>query len=140
MTLTLTCHPVKMCVLRKYIHMSYIKLLSEIGENKVARFLPSIWPLPLKDDLNLTLLPIKMCVVMRFIHMPYIKLLSLIAQKLWPIIKLDANKQSNQQTNYQTNQPTDRAKTICPQYRLWDIKVNNRSVPTEFNIVSRNSK
>ena len=64
----------------------------------------------MKDGLDLDKLPLKMCSLSRCICMPNIKSLSVMAQKLWPMLKLSSNKQCDKQTNRQT----DRAKTICP--------------------------
>ena len=67
-----------------------------------------IWPLTLKDDLDLDKLPFKMCGLSRCICIPNIKSLSVMAQKLWPMLKLSPNRQTNRQTDKQTNKQTNR--------------------------------
>jgi len=51
--------------------------------------------------------------------MPNIKFLSVMAQKLWPMLKLSPNRQTDKQTDKQTNKQTDGAKTICPPDLVW---------------------
>jgi len=101
---TQNVQPRKVHLYTKY-QMSISIGSNAMAKKKVDFFYLYIWHLTLKDDINHNKLSLKMCGLSRCICMPNIKSLSVMAQTLWPMLKLSSNKQTDLwQTNKQTGQ------------------------------------
>ena len=113
--------PLKMWCLSRCICMP---MSISIGSNAMAKgkvdfftYIFDLWPW--RMTLTLTNYPSKCAAWADAYACQNIKSLSVMAQNIWPMLKLSSNKQTNRQTNKQADKQTDRAKTICPPDLIW---------------------
>ena len=99
----------------------------------------------MKDELDLDKLPLKMCGLSRCICMPNIKSLSVMAQKLWPMLKLSSNKQTDKQTNRQTGQKQYAPQILSgghkkPLTNLYEMNSSNVFIRTESSMLEKGNR